>query len=200
VVRLSIRTLPAAATQPGDAVVISKLPDSVTPSTGNKLGPGKWSLPAVGLAEIELKLADAAPGRHELNLELQTREGEILSAAKTSLLVVPQPVPAPRDGAELATKTLANDEEGQRRLLTRAREILALGHVSAARVAFEHAADAGNGEAAIALGDTFDPMRLLLLGAPLSLGDVTKAAYWYERADELGSPEAKARIIGLGQR
>jgi TPR repeat protein len=78
--------------------------------------------------------------------------------------------------------------------------LYALGQVGSARLVFERAASAGNAAAAIALGDTYDPRRLVQLGAPLSLADIAKATYWYERADELGAAEAKARILGLAPR
>jgi TPR repeat protein len=56
----------------------------------------------------------------------------------------------------------------------------------------------GNGEAALALGSTYDPNRLWSLGALGMVGSKDRAKHWYSRADELGHPEAKARLRLLG--
>lgn len=77
---------------------------------------------------------------------------------------------------------------------------LASGQVATARLLFQRAAEAGNGEAARLLGDTYDPAKLFALGVRGTSGDMEKAIHWYERADELGDPQAKARLAPLGTR
>jgi TPR repeat protein len=71
-------------------------------------------------------------------------------------------------------------------LLNRGNEALGLGDISAARLLFQRAAEAGNGVAATALGKTFDPN----FTTNASARDPTRAAEWYRRAIALGDPNA----------
>jgi len=79
-------------------------------------------------------------------------------------------------------------------------ELMAHGDVTAARMMFERAAEAGEAAAAFALAETYDPAvlrRLRLRGgiAP----DVALARRWYEKARDLGSITAPERIVRLTQ-
>ncbi len=79
-------------------------------------------------------------------------------------------------------------------------ELMANGDVTAARMMFERAAEAGEAAAAFALAETYDPVvlrRLRLRGgiAP----DVALARRWYEKARDLGSIAAPERIVRLTQ-
>jgi hypothetical protein len=55
----------------------------------------------------------------------------------------------------------------------------------------------GSAEAALAMGTTFDQRRLWSRGVFGMVGDKDRARHWYQRADDLGHPEAKARINAL---
>ena len=92
------------------------------------------------------------------------------------------------------------DESTQAQHISKARDLLGIGQVSAARLMLQRAAEGGSAEAALLLGDTYDPVRLFRMGARGMVGDTAKAVFWYEKADELGAPEAKARVSALGQR
>jgi hypothetical protein len=79
-------------------------------------------------------------------------------------------------------------------------ELMTYGEVAAARVMFQRAAEAGDGAGAFALAETYDP--LVLGGLRLREGimpDLALARTWYERARDLGSPEARDRISRLAQ-
>ncbi len=52
----------------------------------------------------------------------------------------------------------------------------------------------GSGEAALALGATYDPNRLWSLGVFGMVGNAERARQWYLRAEQLGQPEAKERL------
>jgi hypothetical protein len=67
------------------------------------------------------------------------------------------------------------------------------GDVVAARLSFQRAAEAGDADAAVALGATYDPDVLAKLGAVGMDGDLAKARSWYQRAERLGLPEARRR-------
>jgi hypothetical protein len=82
-------------------------------------------------------------------------------------------------------------------LLARGDAFFRQGDLAAARLYYERAVDAGDGQAAIRLGETFDPVflgRAQLRGAQ---GDVVTALSWYLRARELGAAEAGALLESL---
>jgi TPR repeat protein len=83
------------------------------------------------------------------------------------------------------------DSERAAMLLQRGRELLRTGDIAGARLAFQPLADAGNVEAALALGKTFDPRYLVRRNVIGVVGDAAKARTWYQRAMELGSKGAK---------
>jgi hypothetical protein len=92
------------------------------------------------------------------------------------------------------------DDANRDRLLIKGLRTLVLGNVSSARLLLRRAAEAGDGRAALVLGDTFDDVRLVQLGVLGVQPDRAKAVYWYERADALGAPEAKERLSDLNAR
>ena len=118
------------------------------------------------------------------------------SAVAPAAVAATPPVPAPPGLPDAAQF----DEELQRILIDKGRQVLAQGHVASARLLFRRAADAGSGEAALQLGDTFDPARLRSLGARGVTGDIAQSIRWYEKADELGAAAAKERLLGLADR
>jgi hypothetical protein len=77
-------------------------------------------------------------------------------------------------------------------LLARGDTLLVQGDISSARLFYERAADAGDGRAALRLGNTFDPNFLDLAHLHVR-GDSAIAESWYSRARELG--ETKAQIL-----
>ena len=85
-------------------------------------------------------------------------------------------------------------------LLVQAKRQLDAGSVASARLLLQRAVEAGSAEAALQLGDTFDLARLYQLGVRGMTGDNAQAVHWYERADELGSAQAKARLLAIGGR
>jgi hypothetical protein len=87
-------------------------------------------------------------------------------------------------------------------LIRRADSMAALGDISAARLLYGRAAMAGNGQAMLALGRTYDPLFLADIGARGMSGDVATAIDWYRRALALGATEARERLArhGIGSR
>jgi TPR repeat protein len=69
--------------------------------------------------------------------------------------------------------------------------------VVAARGVYERAAAMGSAQAALAMGTTFVQRRLWSHGVFGMVGDSERARHWYQRAEVLGHPEAKARISAL---
>jgi hypothetical protein len=79
-------------------------------------------------------------------------------------------------------------------------ELMTYGEVFAARAMFQRVAEAGEGAGAFALAETYDPIVLgeLRLRDQI-MPDVALARTWYERARDLGAPEARDRISRLSQ-
>jgi TPR repeat protein len=78
-----------------------------------------------------------------------------------------------------------------------------LGDISAARLLYGRAAAAGDGQAAIAMGRTYDPAFLAGARAVGIESAPAVAEAWYRRALALGAGEARELLfqlgVGLGQ-
>ena len=98
-----------------------------------------------------------------------------------------------------ATQSMTpEDRERATRLLQKGEDHLSEGNVSAARLMFEKAADAGLAQAAMALAATFDAAELARLSVRGIQADAKEARRWYERALQLGSRDAEQRLRRLG--
>jgi hypothetical protein len=84
-------------------------------------------------------------------------------------------------------------------LMRRGQEYLKTGDIAAARLVLRRAANAGNPQAALTLGSTFEPLVLGELGAHGFLPDLAQARSWYDKAARLGSTEASRRIETLAR-
>ena len=82
-------------------------------------------------------------------------------------------------------------------LLSRGDSLFSVGDVASARLYYERAADAGNGDAALRLGETYDPTFLERAKLRAIKGDLKTAAFWYLRAKELGVAEADILLKGI---
>ena len=63
--------------------------------------------------------------------------------------------------------------------------------VTSARLFYERAAQAGDGQAALRMGMTFDPVFLERSGIRGAQGDLARAISWYNRAAALGNNTAE---------
>lgn len=77
---------------------------------------------------------------------------------------------------------------------TAAETHLKAGNIVAARRFLERAADIGLGPSALLLGDTFEPGELARMRVLGLQPDIEAARRWYERALQLGVPEAAERL------
>jgi type II secretory pathway predicted ATPase ExeA/pSer/pThr/pTyr-binding forkhead associated (FHA) protein len=83
-------------------------------------------------------------------------------------------------------------------ILRRGQQQLAQGEITAARSAYQEAAEAGNANAMLALGETYDPVVLLERGlATADYADTSKAAEWYMAAFRGGDSGAAERLENL---
>jgi len=77
--------------------------------------------------------------------------------------------------------------------------LLSSGDITSARLFYERAAEAGNAEAALRLGEIYDP-AFLRRSRFQAQADSSRASFWYGRARELGSTEAEILLNGLQPR
>lgn len=79
-------------------------------------------------------------------------------------------------------------------LMTRARSLIGIGDIAAARLLLERAANANDATAALLLAQTYDPAVLGTSDARSIIADGPAARDWYQRAASLGSAEARQRL------
>src|SRR5438132_9153343 len=124
------------------------------------------------------------PSREEIQAAYQSavKGGQVAA-------VVPAAPPQP---AMPAARRLDPDELAG--LLKRAKSLLAVGDIPAARLPLERAADAQEAEAALMLGTTYDPLVLGNQDMRSVTPDPALARQWYQKAAALGSADARRRL------
>jgi hypothetical protein len=85
-------------------------------------------------------------------------------------------------------------------LLTRGDAFVRTRDIASARLFYERAADAGNGRAALRMGESFDRAFLDSIGIYRMIGDRQLALSWYRRARDLGDTEAAQLLHKLESR
>jgi TPR repeat protein len=85
----------------------------------------------------------------------------------------------------------------QEALLTRGDELFSNGDIASARLCYERAAEAGNAQAALRLGETYDPAFSAQAHLNGVRSDGTAAARWYRYAFDLGAVEAAILLTGV---
>jgi hypothetical protein len=126
-------------------------------------------------------------------LETPSREA-IVSAYHTALQ---SQAPAARTANEAAAPSKTLDAETLAALMTRARSLLALGDIAAARLLLERAANAQDATAAFLLARTYDPAVLGVSDTRSITPDPVMARDWYRKAASFGSADAQQRLTQL---
>jgi TPR repeat protein len=126
--------------------------------------------------------ARSAPTRDEIAAALRTAH-----QGQTEIRQPPAAAPPARrlDADELAA------------LLKRAKSLIAIGDIAAARLLLERAADAQEASAALLLAQTYDPAVLGTPDARSITPDPATARDWYQKAARFGSPEARQRLAQM---
>lgn len=142
--------------------------------------------------------APAIDGKHDV-----PRSGGAL-ASKAPIATPPPPanapVPAPNSPAATAPPTSGLRTAELTQLLDHGDALLRDGDVASARLFYERAADAGDAQAALRLGATYDPEFLGRLGFSKLQANPAEARSWYSRALELGAVDAKRQLNSLATR
>jgi TPR repeat protein len=85
-------------------------------------------------------------------------------------------------------------------LLTRGDALVRTRDIASAQLFYERAADAGNGRAALRMGESFDRAFLDSIGIYRMISDRQLALSWYRRARDLGDTEAAQLLHKLESR
>jgi TPR repeat protein len=121
---------------------------------------------------------------------IQTKEAPVAAAQR-----LPAPQPAPARPAAAPSAPLAGLPTGELgALVARGDDLIRNGDIVSARLFYERAAAAGDGKAALRIGQTFDPA---FIGSTGRYADTVEAAAWYRRARDFGEPEAASRLDRL---
>ena len=124
-----------------------------------------------------------------------TREHRKNAVVAHPLRTVPQSqVPAARAGNEAAAPPKTPDAETLAALMTRAKSLLTLGDIAAARLLLERAANAQDATAAFLLAQTYDPAVLRVRDTRSITPDPVMARDWYRKAASFGSAAAQQRL------
>jgi hypothetical protein len=227
---LTITVGPAGRLPANSFVRVRGLPSSVSLTEGHAIAPGSWAIPLVGLANLKAIVPAGVSGRSEIIVQLIGVDGTMFAESRAALVVGPSTIVAPPPPAEKKAAAAAPSpppaatpppapaavradrarprapqlppEEQQRaeRMVAQGDRHLEQGNIGAARLFFQRAAEAGLALAAIRLAATYDPSELARLHAQGVRPDREEARRWYEKARELGAPEAEERLARLGGR
>jgi hypothetical protein len=213
---VQIQTGPSDAIPANSFIRLRGLPTSVSLSDGYSIGPGSWAIPLQSLPALKALIPAGVSGRFELTISLVSVDGALLAEAQIALVVGPSAMMAPAESQRPSTTLLPprpspsrpvlprapelppDEKERAEKLVTQGERFLSQGNVAIARQFFQRAADAGFGPAAVRLASTYDPGELSRLQVQGVVPDRAEAKKWYERARDLGAPEAEERLAKLG--
>ena len=211
---LPIRIGPPDALPKNSFVRVRGLPPTVSLSEGYVTAPGAWSVPIHALASLQMIVPAGVTGRAELNISLVTEDGALLAAgAGRSWSSSPRqslrrhhrprqpaepPKAQPPPAAARTHPVSRGPRGGASGSIARGEREIEQGNVAVARQFFLRAAQLGLARGALLLAATYDPRELARWGVQGVQPNLAEARKWYERARELGAPEAEERLARLG--
>jgi hypothetical protein len=142
--------------------------------------------PLFNAATVSGTIPPAATAEFASNAEREELHAESVSGALKEL---PPSRGAARTAASAERPRLTTAEIDS--LIARGDALLNRGDFISARLYYERAADAGEGQAALRMGESYDPAFLARSRVAGFRGDALLAARWYLRALELGTPGAE---------
>jgi hypothetical protein len=138
----------------------------------------------------------ASAGAKDIPAPMPSREA--IAIAYQSALKAQTPAPEPVAESSAPAKPVRMlDADTLAGLMTRAKSLMAIGDIAAARLLLERAANAPDPTAAFVLAETYDPAVLGTSDQRSITADADLAHDWYEKAAQLGSAEAKQRLTQL---
>lgn len=218
--QLDIRVAAPGELPQNSYVRLRGLPPTMSLSDGHAIAAGAWAVPLSALARLRVEVPAGLTGRSELTVSLVNMDGDLLAEARMTLVITgepartgaapaapppppsaegPTPAPAAKPKAAAAVPMLTpEDRERAEKLTARGERDLAEGNIASARNFFLRAAEAGLARGALLLAATYDPRELARMRTQGIQPNPAEARKWYERARELGAPEASERLSRLG--
>jgi len=202
---LDIRVGPADALPRNSFVRVRGLPPAVSLSEGYAIALGAWAVPLYALSSLQMVVPTGVTGRAKVTVSLVSEEGTLLAEAK-SVLIIEAAAPAPQaNRADLRAPAQPKppvpspgDREAAEKFVARGERELEQGQIAVARQFFLRAAQVGYAPGALLLAATYDPRELARWRVKGVQPNLDEARKWYQRARELGAPEAEERLAGLG--
>lgn len=139
--------------------------------------------------------APSTPSREAIATAYQSALQAQTPAPVPVAVAAAPPEPAPPARTLPPTKTL--DADTLAGLMARARSLITVGDIAAARLLLERAANAQDATAAFVLAQTYDPAVLGTKDTRSITADAAAARDWYRKAAQLGSAEARQRLTQL---
>lgn len=200
----SYSELRGAGADQGTFLLIRNVPDGVSVSVGMAAG-RVWVVPLREIQAMRLQYKPVAPPSFQLEFRLIGPNKQVL--AETSMSVTLQPARTlAQSSPEPEAKALAVQPEpeplsaqAEAVLLKRGKALLDQGGIASARVIFAEVAAGGSAAGALALARSYDPdyMPMPRAVALAPAPNLAEARKWYERAAELGNPDARSRLADL---
>jgi hypothetical protein len=189
----------------GESVFLNGLVKGTRLSAGEPFSSTGWRIPARELGNVLAYPPNSFVGAMDAEIELRSASNAHLDIQVGRLEWIKSPdkrstverLLDPGSAVQPASATLGSEQLA--RLIKRGLEFLKDGDIAASRLVLRRAADAGNAQAALMLGATFDPIVLGELGVFGLTSDRATARAWYQKAMEFGSVEASRRIDRLAQ-
>jgi hypothetical protein len=188
--RLPLRVQPEEAAAEAYILVLSGVPAKTDVQGAKRIGSDSWLLPPNAIPDLRIVIPEWSSALMEVGVELRHTNGAVAGRTKAWIAVPP---PAALQRPERVDQAALED------MLQRGDRLLSRGDIVAARTVYQGAAELGNARAALALGSTYDPSRLWSFGVFGMVGNKERARQWYARAEQLGHPDAKARLQALGE-
>jgi hypothetical protein len=213
---LKIDLLGGTDTESGKLFIFSGLPAGVVLSPGGNVG-DFWAVNAGVIKDLTLTAPQDFSGTFSLTI---TRARSETDGAKSATITVsiglpdtkptsaaapafpeltaaPPPKAAPPTMPSTGSRGAPANEQ---MLMARADGNFKKGDVSGARVIYEYLAMQGSALGAMAMGESYDPVVLSKMAVKGLAPDAVKARQWYEKAEQLGSGEARNRLNALASK
>ena len=155
--------------------------DNIVPAAGMSAQVALPEPPPIAAGSSPAGIADPPRAAVDIKAAMEPAGSERPPAAPPSL-----PAPEPKGMRLSADEVTA--------LVARGDVFLAAGDIASARLFFQRAADAGDGRAAMRMAMTFDAAFLERAGVHGLRSDPERAAFWYQRARDLGGVKAEHAV------
>jgi TPR repeat protein len=190
--RLAVSAAHAGA---NGTVVIGGLAPGSALSAGRQEGPNTWRLAVEELAGTAITPPRGFVGTMALTIELHLADNTVADRKGLQLEWSGRSVPAPA-----ASPPRQHDADEIALMMKSGADLMANGDISAARLMYQRAAEAGDATAALALAETYDPLVLRRVNPKGGITpDVALAQTWYQKAKNLGSAVALERLERLAR-